>query len=89
MKLSWTTEITTVKDKSYFIDEQRFGPYSFWHHKHFFEETGKGVKMTGVVHYGLPLGFLGRIMNTLVVKGKLNEIFAHREKMVDKLFNSK
>ena len=78
-----------VKENSYFIDEQRFGPYSFWHHKHFFESTPQGVKMTDVVHYGLPLGFLGRIMNSLVVEGKLNEIFAHREKMVDKLFNGK
>ena len=36
LKLSWTTEITFVKDKEYFIDEQRFGPYALWHHKHFF-----------------------------------------------------
>lgn len=89
VKIAWTTEITMVKENSYFIDEQRFGPYSFWHHKHFFESTPQGVKMTDVVHYGLPLGFLGRIMNSLVVEGKLNEIFAHREKMVDKLFNGK
>src|SRR3954454_17784440 len=26
--LYWMTEITHVKDKEYFIDEQRFGPYS-------------------------------------------------------------
>ncbi|NRT15333.1 ligand-binding SRPBCC domain-containing protein [Flavobacterium sp. 28A] len=89
VKISWVTEITQVKDKAHFIDEQRFGPYAFWHHKHFFEATPQGVKMTDVVHYGLPLGFLGRIMNSLVVEGKLNEIFAHREKMVDKLFNGK
>ena len=89
IKLPWVTEITKVKDKSYFIDEQRFGPYAFWHHKHFFEATANGVKMTDVVHYGLPLGILGRIMNTLLVKGKLTEIFAHREKMVNQLFNSK
>ncbi len=89
IKIAWVTEITKVKDKSYFIDEQRFGPYAFWHHKHFFEATENGVKMTDVVHYGLPLGLLGRIMNTLIVKGKLKEIFAHREKMVNQLFNSK
>ncbi|MBE0393127.1 SRPBCC family protein [Flavobacterium sp. PL002] len=89
VKISWVTEITQVKEKAHFIDEQRFGPYAFWHHKHFFEATPQGVKMTDVVHYGLPLGFLGRIMNSLVVEGKLNEIFAHREKMVDKLFNGK
>lgn len=89
LKLSWTTEITQVKDKSYFIDEQRFGPYSFWHHKHFFEATPNGVKMTDVVHYAIPLGFLGRIMNALIVKNKLNEIFDYRYQKVNQIFNSK
>jgi len=89
LKLSWTTEITFVKDKEYFIDEQRFGPYTLWHHKHFFEPEGDGVKMTDVVHYALPLGFVGRIMNTLVVKNKLKQIFNYRVVAVDKIFNSK
>jgi len=89
LKLSWMTVITSVKENSYFIDEQRFGPYALWHHKHFFEPTENGVKMTDVVHYALPLGFLGRIMNTLVVKNKLNEIFNYRVVKVDEIFNSK
>jgi ligand-binding SRPBCC domain-containing protein len=89
LKLNWVTEITKVKDKMYFIDEQRFGPYSFWHHKHFFEVTSSGVKMTDVVHYALPLGFLGRIVNALIVKNKLNEIFDYRFQKVNGLFNSK
>jgi ligand-binding SRPBCC domain-containing protein len=61
--------------------------YSFWHHKHFFEATPTGTKMTDVVHYGLPLGILGRIMNTLVVKNKLKSIFEYRVTKVDELFN--
>ncbi len=89
LKLSWTTEITFVKDKSYFIDEQRFGPYALWHHKHFFEAEGNGVKMTDVVHYALPFGFIGRIMNALVVKNKLKEIFEYRVLKVDEIFNPK
>jgi ligand-binding SRPBCC domain-containing protein len=86
LKLNWTSEITQVKEKVYFIDDQRFGPYSFWHHKHFFEATANGVKMTDVVHYALPLGFLGQIMNALIVKNKLNEIFDYRFQKVDELF---
>ena len=89
LKLSWMTEITYVKENSYFIDEQRFGPYALWHHKHFFEPTENGTKMTDLVHYALPLGFLGRIMNTLVVKNKLKEIFDYRVVKVNEMFNSK
>lgn len=74
----WMTEITHVKNGEYFIDEQRFGPYSFWHHQHFFKEVNGQVEMTDIVHYKLPLGFLGRIANSLFVKEQLREIFEHR-----------
>lgn len=90
IKLPWVTEISFVKENSYFVDEQRFGPYSIWHHKHFFEATESGgTKMTDLVHYGLPLGFIGRIMNTLVVRSKLKTIFEYRELKVNEIFNSK
>lgn len=89
IKLSWMTVITAVKDHTYFIDEQRFGPYTLWHHKHFFDATENGTKMTDVVHYALPLGILGRIMNSLVVKNKLKQIFDYRCVKVDEIFNSK
>jgi ligand-binding SRPBCC domain-containing protein len=89
IKLPWVTEITFVKDHSYFIDEQRFGPYSLWHHKHFFEANENGVLMTDLVHYALPLGFIGRIMNILIVKNKLKTIFDYRKVKVDELFNAK
>ena len=89
IKMSWVTEITTVRDKEFFIDEQRFGPYSFWHHKHYFEETPQGTFMTDVVHYGVPLGFIGRIMNSLVIEKQLETIFKYRHQKVEQLFNKK
>lgn len=89
IKLGWMTVITVVKEEKYFVDEQRFGPYTLWHHKHFFEEKDNGVLMTDLIHYALPLGFLGRIMNTLIVKNKLKTIFDYRKVKVDELFNTK
>ena len=41
-RFSLVTEITHVEHERYFVDEQRFGPYSFWHHKHFIEEISMG-----------------------------------------------
>ena len=57
--LYWMTEITQVKEGAYFIDEQRFGPYKFWHHQHFFRATENGTEIEDIVHYRLPLGFIG------------------------------
>lgn len=89
IKINWMTLITVAKENQYFIDEQRFGPYALWHHKHFFEATANGTKMTDIVHYALPFGYLGRMMNTLIVKNKLKEIFDYRHKKIEELFNSK
>ncbi len=82
----WMTEITHVSDKKYFVDEQRFGPYSLWHHQHHFKEIPGGVEMTDIVHYKLPLWFLGDIANTIMVKKQLTTIFGHRVTAVDNRF---
>lgn len=87
--LYWMTEITHVSDKKYFIDEQRFGPYSLWHHQHHFKETDRGVEMTDIVHYKLPFWFLGDIANVLFVKRQLKEIFDHRYRVVEEKWEGK
>ena len=85
--MRWVTEIKTVRDHSFFVDEQRVGPYKIWHHEHHFKDLGGSVEMTDIVSYELPLGFLGRLMNSLVVRKKLDSIFAFRFEAVEKLFN--
>ena len=87
--LYWMTEITHVADKKYFVDEQRFGPYSLWHHQHHFKETAAGVEIKDIVHYKLPFGFLGDIANTLFIKKQLKEIFDFRYKVVEEMFGKK
>ena len=84
--LYWMTEITHVSDKKYFVDEQRYGPYSMWHHQHHFKMVDGGVEMTDIVHYKLPVWFLGDIANTLFVKKQLQHIFEYRYKIVEQQF---
>ena len=86
IKLDWMTEITHVKDFEYFIDEQRIGPYSIWHHQHKVEVIEGGVLMTDIITYQPPLGLLGAIMNTLVIKNQLKTIFDYREKALEKKY---
>ncbi len=88
IKMHWVTEITHVKDREYFIDEQRFGPYAFWHHKHFFREVPEGVEMVDLVHYKIPYGFIGRLANHLFVKRQLEHIFNYRLQTLNRLFNA-
>lgn len=85
--MQWVTEITHVLHHQYFVDEQRFGPYSFWHHKHFLKEVPGGVEMTDVLHYKIPFGFIGSIVNSLYIRNKIKEIFDYRFQKLEKLFN--
>lgn len=86
IKTTWVTEITHLKENSYFVDEQRVGPYKIWHHQHMIQPMEKGTLMTDIVSYQPPLGLLGSVANTLIIKGKLNEIFDHRTKALDEIF---
>jgi len=86
IKTTWVTEITQVRDKKYFVDKQRVGPYAMWHHEHFIEPIGSGVLMTDIVSYKPPLGFLGSIANSLIIKKKLNEIFTYRTWAIEKKY---
>ncbi|MFL2643792.1 MAG: cell division inhibitor [Flavobacteriales bacterium] len=88
IKINWVTEITHVKNLEYFVDEQRFGPYSFWHHKHFIKEIKGGVEMVDILDYALPFGILGRIFHPVIVKPKLNEIFNYRREKLIKIFGN-
>lgn len=82
----WMTEITHVKDKEYFIDEQRYGPYSMWHHVHFFKAIPGGVEMTDIVSYVPPFGFLGDIVNAIFLQKKVQGIFDYRTKVLEERF---
>ncbi len=84
--LYWMTEITHVNDKKFFIDEQRFGPYSLWHHQHHFVPIEGGVQMTDIVHYKVPFWFLGDIANSLYVGKQLQGIFDYRLKVIEEKF---
>ena len=84
--MTWVTEITHVEEPNFFIDEQRFGPYKFWHHQHRFKEIDGGIEATDIVNYALPLDPLGRIANQLMVKKQLNEIFSFRSDFLEKRF---
>lgn len=88
IKTKWVTEITHVIDQHYFVDEQRFGPYALWHHKHFIKPIDGGVEMEDIIDYKLPFGILGQLAHPVLVKPKLEEIFNYRTKKLEALFGT-
>lgn len=86
IKTKWVTEITHLKEKSYFVDEQRVGPYAIWHHQHIISEENNGVLMQDIISYSPPMFFLGALANHLFIEKKLNQIFDYREKVINSFF---
>ena len=88
IKLNWVTEITHVKDNLFFVDEQRFGPYSMWHHEHHFEEFNGKIRMTDKVSFKVPFGLIGRLFVPVLVIPQLKKIFNHRFEILEKKYNN-
>lgn len=84
--MQWVTEITHMEPSIYFVDEQRFGPYKFWHHKHFFRTIEGGIEMEDLIHYQVPFGFIGNLFHPFLVRPKLKAIFDFRKKKLEELF---
>jgi ligand-binding SRPBCC domain-containing protein len=84
----WLTETTHVREGEFFVDEQRLGPYRFWHHEHRFEpvENRRGLLMTDHITYDVGYSFLGGLMETLWIRGQLAEIFDFRRTRINELF---
>lgn len=86
IQMDWMTEITHMKNQSYFVDEQRIGPYKMWHHQHKIMPIEGGVLMTDIVTYQPPFGFLGAVANALFIKKQLKAIFEYRNKAIEQKF---
>lgn len=88
IRTNWVTEITGVLFQKYFIDEQRYGPYSMWHHEHHFSRTGQGVLMTDMVSYKIPGGYTGRLLLGRIIKKQLVRIFTYRKNILKDMFGN-
>ena len=88
IKNDWVTEITRIRENEFFVDEQRIGPYVFWHHQHFFKQTDQGIDMRDKVTYSLPFGVLGAICHSLFIRKKLEDIFNYRKEAIEKLLSN-
>lgn len=86
IKAKWVSEITHVSHLRYFVDIQLYGPYSLWHHKHFINEVDGGVELEDLIHYKVPLGFIGRMLHPILVKPQLTKIFNYRQQKLIELF---
>ena len=83
LPIRWRTEITAWEPPHRFVDEQRQGPYTLWHHTHTFEERDGGTICRDRVRYR-PFG--GALIQALFVRRDVEAIFAYRTERLCELF---
>jgi len=86
VRVLWVTEITQVVDGALFVDEQRAGPYRFWHHQHHFRAVAGGTEMRDIIHYALPFGLAGDLLGRRTVRQKVDGIFEYRREAMERIF---
>jgi ligand-binding SRPBCC domain-containing protein len=76
--MAWLSEVSHCDEPRRFVYEQRIGPFKFWSHEVCLTEHGQGIVLEDIVFYAMPLGWLGQVVNKLLIADKLDEIFTVR-----------
>lgn len=83
--VKWRTRIIDWSPPRQFIDLQLRGPYALWHHQHTFAAVEGGTECRDRVTYKVPGGPAGRVINRLMIRRQLTEIFSFRREAIAKL----
>ena len=81
----WLTRIATWQPPRTFEDEQLAGPYPLWEHTHRFTPVDGGTEIFDHVRYRLPGGPLGPLVEKLLVRRWLDDIFDFRARKLGEI----
>ena len=78
----FTSKITAFDPPRYFQDAMQRGAFKSFVHDHFFTPEADGTVMRDVLTFSAPLGPLGRIAETLVLRRYLERLLTQRAAMI-------
>jgi ligand-binding SRPBCC domain-containing protein len=79
--LRMTNRITEMQIPDYFVDEQVKGPFRRFRHVHEFSEDSTGATtMVDRIEFTAPFGFLGRLVEKLVLARYLHRLIESRNR---------
>ena len=85
LPMKWDSLIDRYEEDVCFADRMIRGPFRSWHHLHHFAPVSGGVEMTDRVEYEMPLGLLGDLAHSMMVKRQLQSIFEYRARRIPEL----
>jgi ligand-binding SRPBCC domain-containing protein len=75
-----TSRITGFERPHHFIDDQVRGPFRRFHHEHRFEPFNGGTRMTDIVEFEAPAGWIGRLAERFVLASYMRAIIESRNR---------
>lgn len=88
INIPWLARHTEYDQYKLFTDEQINGPMDSWIHRHRFEAQGSETKLTDIIEYEIPGGWLSEFFLGWWVNSRLQEMFRYRHEVTKKYCQS-
>ena len=86
---TWRIRIAEIEQDRRVVDVAERSPFAYWRHEHRFAPLpGGGTRMTDEVTYALPLGPVGRLVDSVIGRRQLDRMFVERQAKTKALFES-
>ena len=82
MYFKMTNKITMLEYPYLFVDEMVKGPFKKLRHEHRFEVTKSGTLMIDIFEFEAPVGFLGKIIESLFLNSYLEKLLVKRNQLI-------
>lgn len=83
-----TVQITAFNHPYFFVDEMTKGVFKSFQHQHIFERTHQGTLMIDLFDFETPLGFLGKVVNSLFLVQYMTRLLEQRNHAIKKIAES-
>lgn len=77
-----TSKVTALQAPAYFRDDMQQGAFKRMWHAHYFEQAGPATLMRDVFVFTSPLGWLGKLVDALVLKRYMRRFLRQRGAVV-------
>ncbi len=83
-----TSKVTEFDSPNYFTDEMISGAFRSFKHEHHFKEYNQGTLMIDIFDYKSPLGFFGKLADTLFLENYMRDLLYRRNQIVKEFAES-
>lgn len=83
-----TSRITDFDRPHFFADEMEKGAFKSLRHEHYFIATDEGTVMKDVFNFQSPLGILGKLANSLILKSYMTNFLKNRNRVIKEFAES-